>query len=108
MSQNLLSAAVVIGALRVKQDLPNHSLLANMKKQKKKILRRQTHTHTCTHMLAHNHTVTLPPGKFFLTFCHLLIFLKVNFSKNSFRNRIRVSNSIDPGQAQHFAQPDLI
>ena len=38
-----------------------------------------------------------------MLFCHLWIFLKINFfSKNNktFRNTIRVSNSLDPDQAQ--------
>ena len=39
-------------------------------------------------------------------FC-LLIFLKSSFSKNSYRNTIRRSNSLDPDQARHFAGPDL-
>ena len=34
-------------------------------------------------------------------------FSKLTFSKNSFRNTIRVSNSFDPGQARHFVRPDL-
>ena len=29
------------------------------------------------------------------------------FQKNSFRNIIRVSNSLDPGQARHFVGPNL-
>ena len=29
------------------------------------------------------------------------------FSKNSFRNIIRVSNSLDPDQARHFVRPNL-
>ena len=29
------------------------------------------------------------------------------FFKNSFRNTIRVSNSLDPDQARHFVGPDL-
>ena len=40
-------------------------------------------------------------------FCRLLIFSKSTFSKNSFRNTIRVSNSLDPDQARHFVGPDL-
>ena len=41
-------------------------------------------------------------------FCHLWIFfLKLTFSKKSFRNTIKVSNSLDPDQAQHFVGPDL-
>ena len=36
-------------------------------------------------------------------------FLKLTFSKKkkSFRNTIRVSNSLDPDQAWHFVEPDL-
>ena len=41
-------------------------------------------------------------------FCRLLIFLpKSFFQKKSFRNIIRVSNSLGPGQARHFVGPDL-
>ena len=29
---------------------------------------------------------------------------KINFLKDSFRNSIRVQNSLDPDQAQHFAE----
>ena len=42
-----------------------------------------------------------------MLFCHLLVFLKVNFLKNSFWNTFRVSNSLDPDQARHFFGPDL-
>ena len=34
-------------------------------------------------------------------------FLKSSFSKKSFRNMIRVSNSLDPGQAWHSVRPNL-
>ena len=35
--------------------------------------------------------------------CRLLTFYsKLTFSKNSFRNTIRVSNSLDPDPARHF------
>ena len=34
-------------------------------------------------------------------------FSKSSFSKNSFRNTIRVSNSLDPDQARNFVGPDL-
>ena len=40
-------------------------------------------------------------------FCCLRFFSKSTFSKNSFRNTIRVSNSLDPDQARHFVRPDL-
>ena len=39
--------------------------------------------------------------------CRLPIFSKSTFSKNSFRNTFKVSNSLDPDQAQHFVGPDL-
>ena len=40
--------------------------------------------------------------------CCLLIFSKLTFSKNSFRNIIiRVSNSLNPGQDRHSVCPDL-
>ena len=42
----------------------------------------------------------------FFVIC-MLIFPKLTFSKNSFRNAIRVSNSLDPDQARHFVWPDL-
>ena len=38
-----------------------------------------------------------------LDFC----FLKLTFSKISFRNTIRMSNSLDPDQARLFVGPDL-
>ena len=34
-------------------------------------------------------------------------FKKLTFSKNSFKNTIRVWNSLDPEQARHFVWPDL-
>ena len=43
----------------------------------------------------------------FACFCRLLIFFKWNFSKNYFRNTIRVSNSLDSDQAGCFVGPDL-
>ena len=46
-------------------------------------------------------------GHFFMFFCRLLIFFKSSFSKNSYKNTIRVSNSLGPDQAQHFVGPDL-
>ena len=42
-----------------------------------------------------------------MTFCRQLIFSKSIFFQNSFRNNIRVSNSLDPDQARHFVGPDL-
>ena len=34
-------------------------------------------------------------------------FLKKTFSKNSFRNTVRVSNSLDPDQDRHSVGPNL-
>ena len=43
-----------------------------------------------------------------MIFCRLqIIFLTLLFSKYSFRNIIRVSNSLDPVQAQYSVGPDL-
>ena len=39
--------------------------------------------------------------------CHLLIFSKPIFSKNYIMSIIRVSNSLDLDQDQHFIWPDL-
>ena len=47
-------------------------------------------------------------GNFEYFYCRLLIFSKPNFSKNSFRNTIRVSNSLDPDQAQCLDGLDLV
>ena len=33
--------------------------------------------------------------------------LKLTFSKNSFRNTIKVSNGLDPDEDRHFVGPDL-
>ena len=35
-------------------------------------------------------------------------FPKSTVSKNSFRNTIRVSNSLDLDQARHFVRPDIL
>ena len=46
----------------------------------------------------------------FPVFCRLLFFFlfsKSTFSKYSFRNTTRVSNSLDPEQAKCFVKPDL-
>ena len=37
----------------------------------------------------------------------VISFLKLTFAKKSFRNTIRVSNSLDPNQARRFVGPDL-
>ena len=44
-----------------------------------------------------------------MLFCHLWIFFfKLTFSKKSFRNTIRVSNSLDPDQAWCWTRPDVL
>ena len=44
-----------------------------------------------------------PVGNFEFSFDLCWIFLNQPFSKNSFRNTIRVSNSLDPDQARHLS-----
>ena len=46
-------------------------------------------------------------GNFSCFFVVRVLFLKLTFSKKSFRNTIMVSNSLDPDQARHFVGPDL-
>ena len=36
-----------------------------------------------------------------------MIFFKINFYENSFRNAIRVSIRLDPDQVRHSVKPDL-
>ena len=42
-----------------------------------------------------------------MLFSRLLIFVRINIFENSFRNTIRVSNSLDPDQAGQNVRPDL-
>ena len=48
-------------------------------------------------------------GNFFMIFFFVVCcsFSKSTFSKNTFRNTIRVSNSLDPDQAWHCVRPEL-
>ena len=47
-------------------------------------------------------------GNFYDTFSSADVFSTSTFSKKkSFRNAIRVSNSLDPDQVRHFVGPDL-
>ena len=46
-------------------------------------------------------------GNFSCFFVVCLFFSKSTFLKNSFRNTIRMANSLDPDQARHFIGPDL-
>ena len=43
----------------------------------------------------------------FFVFCFFFFFSKSTFSKNYFKNTIRVSNRLDPDQARHYFGPDL-
>ena len=52
--------------------------------------------------ISYQQTLLIAPAKFFIFFCRLLI-----FSKNYFRNYIRVSNRLVPDQAPYFVGPDL-
>ena len=50
----------------------------------------------------------LPTGEFCMLSCRLLFFFQnQTFSKDSFRNTLRVSNSLDTDQARHIVGPDL-
>ena len=44
---------------------------------------------------------------FFFFLSSVDFFFKINFFKKSFKNTIRVSNSLDPDQARHVVRPDL-
>ena len=46
-------------------------------------------------------------GYIFMCFVFADFFFDVIFFENSFRNTIKVSNRLDPDQAQHFVGPDL-
>ena len=46
-------------------------------------------------------------GNFCMLFCRLWSFFKLTFQKKSFRNTIRVSDSLDSDQAWCFVRPDL-
>ena len=46
-------------------------------------------------------------GKYFIFVDVCWLFSKSNFSKNYFRNTIRVTNSLDPDQTQRFVRPGL-
>ena len=59
------------------------------------------------HVCCLHHLNSLPPGNFFINFCRLLIFFKIIFLKNSFRNNNSVSNSLDPDQDRLSVGPDL-
>ena len=50
---------------------------------------------------------TLSVGMPFMILCRLLTFSKLTFSKKSFMNIIRVSNSLDTDQARRSLGPDL-
>ena len=74
---------------------------------KRTISLRQFNFSTLLYALVENQLFA-PWETFCLVFCHLMIFFQNQlFSKNSFRNMIRVSNSLYPDQAWHFVMPDL-
>ena len=59
-------------------------------------------------MILHKIALYLSVGEFCMLVCRLqTYFSKLTFSKNYFRITIRVSNSLDPDQAQHVVGPDL-
>ena len=73
-----------------------------------KLVRKMSNIVDQDEMLQNGHLVTLCMlGNFSCFRCRLLTFFKVIFSKDSFRNTIRVSNSLDPDQDRHSFDPDL-
>ena len=46
-------------------------------------------------------------GHLYASLLYSIFVSKSTFSKNSFRNTIRLSNSLDPDQAWHIVGPDL-
>ena len=50
---------------------------------------------------------SMPPRQYFMLFCCLLIFFKINFFEKFFLETILVSNRLDPDQARHFVEPGL-
>ena len=68
-----------------------------------------------TSTLEHKETTVIPSGMLILCMlgnfvCFFVVygfFLKLTFSKKSFRNTIRMSNSLDPDQARQFIGSDL-
>ena len=50
---------------------------------------------------------SFPTGEFFMLYCCLRNFFIINFFEKNIRTTIRVSNSLDPDQAQRFVGPDL-
>ena len=65
----------------------------------------QQTTHFITSPLGY--MILFVPWEIFHAFCHPLIFFNINFLENSFKNTIRVSNSLDPDQVRHFVGPDM-
>ena len=56
----------------------------------------------------HENTLTLCMlGNFHAFVVACCLFSKLNVSKNSFRNTIKVSNCLDPDQDRHSVGPDL-
>ena len=59
------------------------------------------------HVIGGALTLCHPQGDFSCFFVICRFFFKISFSKNSFRNIIRVSNSLDPDQVLRFVRPGL-
>ena len=60
----------------------------------------------CTYN-TYSDTLNLTYWELYHVFWSSADFSKLTFLKNSFKNTIRMSNSLDPDQAQHFVGPDL-
>ena len=61
----------------------------------------------CHSVLNSMYMLYMHSGQFFILFCRLQTFPKLTFSKKSFRNTTRVSNSLDPDQDRLSVGPDL-
>ena len=63
----------------------------------------------CSVPVEHDCVNYLPTGKFYMLFLLSADFFQNQlFLKNSFRNTIRVSNTLDLNQARHFVGPDPV
>ena len=67
----------------------------------------QVEINLCHYFITLPELNSLHAGKFYMIFVVCRLYSKSKFSKISFRNAIRMSNSLDPDQARHFVGPDL-
>ena len=82
------------------QEMEDHILSSSTDKRLVLVLNKIGKTYSLTLCLLGNFSD-------FFVVCCCFCFSKLTYSKNSFRNTIRVSNSLDPDQARHFVGTDL-